>query len=94
MPETPAAIRDNTALSRFELAIDGATAVLLYRRSPGVLTIFHSEVPSTLRARGIGSQLVQGALELIRAQGLKVAPRCSFVRHFIATHPEFNDLLA
>jgi predicted GNAT family acetyltransferase len=30
----------------------------------------------------------------VRAEGLKVVPRCDFVRHYIDTHPEFRDLLA
>ena len=46
------------------------------------------------REHGIGSALVRGALEAARARGLKVKPRCSFVRAVIAKHPEFHDLLA
>ncbi len=94
MTTLAATVRDNPDRSRFELAVDGGVAVVLYRREPGMLTIFHTEVPHTMRERGLGSQLVQGALEQARLQGLKVAPRCSFVRHFIMNHPEFNDLLA
>jgi predicted GNAT family acetyltransferase len=37
---------------------------------------------------------VRGALQAARAEGLKVAPRCSFVSSYMARHPEFNDLLA
>jgi predicted GNAT family acetyltransferase len=94
MTELPAAVRDNPALSRFELGAEGLTAFANYRLAPGVITFTHTEVPPSLRERGIGSQLVQGALEHARELGLKVAPRCSFVRHYIATHSEFNDLLA
>lgn len=86
-------VRDNTALSRFDLDTEGRTAVAYYRLSPGVITFTHTEVPMEMEGRGIGSALVQGALEAARAQGLKVAPRCSFVAHYLATHPEFQDLL-
>ncbi len=87
-------VRNNTALSRFELGIGDHTAVANYRLAPGIITFFHTEVPPQLRERGIASRLVQGALEQARAQGLKVVPRCSFVRRYIDAHPEFQDVLA
>ena len=88
------AIRNNTAASRFELDAEGGTAVAHYRLSGGVMTIHHTETPPHLQGRGIASQLVRGALESVRAQNLKVVPRCSFVAAYMARHPEFNDLLA
>ncbi|MEA2991698.1 MAG: uncharacterized protein QOD40_618 [Alphaproteobacteria bacterium] len=93
-PMTPTSVRDNTALQRFELESGGATAVAYYRRSPGVIAFTHTEVPLQMRERGIGSQLMQGALQAVRAEGLKVLPRCSFVAHYLSEHPEFQDLLA
>jgi predicted GNAT family acetyltransferase len=91
---TPTTVRDNTALQRFELESGGAIAVAYYRRSPGVIAFTHTEVPPQIRERGIGSQLLQGALEAVRAEGLKVLPRCSFAAHYLSEHPEFQDLLA
>jgi predicted GNAT family acetyltransferase len=91
---TEAAVRDNTALSRFEMETEGGIAVANYRSTPGEITFFHTEVPPALRERGIAEQLVQGALQQARAQGLKVVPRCAFVAHYIEAHPEFKDLLA
>jgi uncharacterized protein len=90
----PSAIRDHTALSRFELDVDGGVAFVNYRRADGVLMLTHTEVPRHLRERGIGGQVVEATLQAARAQGLKVAPRCGFVARFIAEHPEFHDLLA
>ncbi len=89
---TEPAVRNNTAHSRFELETEFGLVVANYRASDGVVAIYHTEVPPQLRERGIGSLLVQGALELARAQGLKVIPACGFVSHYMATHPEFNDL--
>src|SRR4051812_12475336 len=62
------AVRDNTALSRFELDVAFAN----YRRVPGTVIITHTETPPRLRGRGIASEVVRGALELIRADGSKV----------------------
>ncbi len=63
-------VRNNTALSRYELDVDGTVAFADYRLSPGKVTITHTETPRALRGRGIASKLVQGALEQIRADGL------------------------
>jgi predicted GNAT family acetyltransferase len=46
-----------------------------------------------LRGRGIASELVQGALQLIRADGLKVVAACGFVVDYLQKHPEFADLV-
>jgi predicted GNAT family acetyltransferase len=86
-------VRDNPALNRFELDAEGGIAVAYYRVGPGRITITHTEVPTTLRGRGIGSVLVRGALDLARAQGLKVASGCPFVSAYLGKHPEYNDLL-
>ena len=45
------------------------------------------------RRMGIGSQLIRGALETARTDGLKVVARCSFVSAYLRRHPEFNDMV-
>ena len=70
----PDIVRDNPALSRFELDHDGRTAVAYYQLAPGVITLRHTEVPPEMSGHGIGSQLVRGALEAARARSLKVVP--------------------
>jgi predicted GNAT family acetyltransferase len=86
------AVRDNPALSRFELDVEGGLAFANYRRAPGTVIITHTETPRALRGRGIASELVQGALELIRADGDKVVAGCGFVVDYLRRHPEFSDL--
>jgi predicted GNAT family acetyltransferase len=86
-------VKDNPARSRYELDLDGGPAVALYRSAPGVVTIYHTEVPPHLRGRGIGSALARGVLQDIRAKGWKVVPRCGFVAAVIRDNPEFHDLL-
>lgn len=87
-------VRNNTALSRYELDVDGATAFANYRLAPGKVIITHTETPPALRGRGIASKLVQGALEQIRTDGLKVVAGCGFVVDYLDKHPEFSDLAA
>ena len=86
-------VRDNTALNRFELDVDGRQAVSYYRLAPGVITFVHTEVPQALSGHGVGSKLIRGALEMVRAQGLKVVPQCPFVSAYMGKHPEYSDLL-
>ena len=86
-------VTDNRELNRFELELEGGTAYVDYRRSPGVVTLVYAKVPSGLEGRGFGSQLVRGALERIRAEGGRVIPGCAFVAAFIRRHEEFQDLL-
>lgn len=85
-------VRDNTARQRFELDLGNAVAFANYRRRPGVVIITHTETPLSLRGRGIGSELVAGALALIRAQGERVVAGCGFVADYLAHHPEWQDL--
>jgi predicted GNAT family acetyltransferase len=89
-----ASVRDNTSLNRFELDAEGAVAFANYRLTPQAVIITHTETPGTLRGRGIASELVGGALELIRADGRKVIAGCGFVADYLRKHPEFADLAA
>ncbi len=87
-------VRDNKAQNRFELDVEGATAFANYRLTPSAMVITHTETPRALRGRGIASELVKGALELIRADNLKVVAGCGFVMDYLQKHPEFADLVA
>jgi uncharacterized protein len=87
-------VHNNTELHRFELDADGHMAVAYYQLAPGVITFTHTEVLQELSGRGIGSALARGALELVRAQGLKVVAKCPFISAYLGKHPEFNDLLS
>jgi len=87
-------VRDNQALSRFELDANGVTAFANYKLGDGVISILHTETPVEARGQGIASKLVAGALDIVRARGLKVIPRCAFVRAYVAKHPEVSDIVA
>ncbi len=90
---TAASVRDNKAQSRFELDVEGGLAFANYRLAPSTVIITHTETPRALRSRGIASELVQGALELIRADGSKVVAGCGFVADYLRKHPEYADLM-
>ena len=88
-------VRDDRAGSRYELVADeGGTAFAEYRLAGDTITFTHTVVPPELEGRGIGSGLVKGALDDVRARGLTVVPQCSFVAGYIGRHPDYRDLLA
>jgi uncharacterized protein len=87
------AVRDDKANDRFALDVDGAVAFANYRLTGDRVIITHTETPPVLRGRGIASELVKGALGLIRADGHKVVAGCSFVADYLDQHPEFSDLV-
>jgi uncharacterized protein len=85
-------VRDNKSQRRFELDVEGGLAFANYRLSPDTVIITHTETPRALRGRGIASELVKGALDLIRADGLKVVAGCGFVVDYLQKHPEYADI--
>ena len=87
-------VRDNPALSRYELIVDGHTAFAEYRLGPGTITFAHTSVPQELSGRGIGSALARGALEAVQQRGLRVVAQCPFIAGYIQKHPDFQALLA
>ncbi len=86
-------VRDNKAQSRFELDVEGGVAFANYRITPAAVIITHTETPRALRGHGIASDLVEGALALIRADGRKVIGACGFVVDYLSKHPEYRDMV-
>jgi uncharacterized protein len=79
---------------RFQAVVDGRPCVADYRLIGGVMQMTHTEVHPSLEGRGIAAELVAAALQYARANGLKVAPLCGFVRTYMRRHPRTHDLLA
>ncbi|MBP2312867.1 GNAT family N-acetyltransferase [Azospirillum soli] len=87
-------VKDNAALGRYELVVDGATAFADYRMEDGRRVFTHTEVPESMAGKGIGSALARGALEDARAKGMAVVPLCPFIAAYIERHPDYRDLVA
>ena len=85
---------NNPAKHRFELSVEGHIAATYYAIDGGVITFIHTEVPPELGGKEIGSKLIRGALDQVRADGLKVIAQCPFVKAFIDKNPTYQDLLA
>ena len=86
-------ISDNAAELRYELHDDGElVGEIRYRKVPGGYALVHTEVEP--KRHGLGTALVQGALDDMRARGLRVVPVCPFVITYIRRHPEYADLVS
>jgi predicted GNAT family acetyltransferase len=93
MSDATGEVRNNVAESRYELTVEGHLAAAYYKKDGNVVTFDHTEVPKELGGKGVGSRLVKGALEQVRAQNLKVIAQCPFVKGYIDKHAEFADLV-
>ncbi|MET8085598.1 GNAT family N-acetyltransferase [Micromonospora sp. NPDC005197] len=88
-------VEDNPAKNRFEILVDDALAgFTAYLPRGEVLVFTHTEVDSGFQGKGVGSTLIRGALDQVRARGGRVVPQCPFVAAFIDKHPEYADLVA
>lgn len=84
---------NNKAEHRYELTVEGHLAATYYTLAGDVITFVHTEVPPELGGKGVGSRLVKGALDQVRADGLKVVAQCPFVKGYIDKHADYADLL-
>lgn len=87
---------NNPDESRYEIFVDGQRAGLAAYRADGddVLVFTHTEIDDAHDGQGLGGQLAAGALDGVRASGLKVVAQCPFIKGWIERHPDYQDLLA
>jgi uncharacterized protein len=86
-------IINNKTAQRYELTVEGYVAATYYKVEGNVITFIHTEVPPELGGKGIGSKLIRGALDQVRADGLQVIAQCPFVKAFIEKNADYQDLL-
>jgi predicted GNAT family acetyltransferase len=87
-------VQDNTAETRFEITVDGELAGYVdYRKDGDEYALPHTRVFPQFEGRGIGGQLITGALSQIASRGGTVLPYCPFVPKVIRDHPEYLELV-
>ena len=91
---TELAVVDNPERHRYELRVgDRVAGIVQYATEPGTVVLVHTEIAPSVEGEGLGSKLVAGALDDIRARGLEVVPLCPFAAAYIERHPEYVDLV-
>ena len=89
------AVRDNPSELRYEALVgDRLVGLIRYRKEPGIVVLVHSDIDLDQEHTGLGTELVRGALDDVRARGLQVVPHCVFVQEYLRDHPEDADLVA
>ena len=85
---------DTVALHQYEFRIGDLIPRIEYIKTKnGEIYLTHTEVPSALEGKGVGSSLVRLALEDIERQQLRLVPLCPFVAGYVQKHPEWKRLV-
>lgn len=84
---------DNTDAKRFEFHIGASVPRIEYILTRNKIYLTHTEVPTELEGKGIGSALIKAALEDIEKKDLTLIPLCPFVAAYIKRHPEWKRLV-
>ena len=81
---------DNPERKRWEVRSDGRViAYAEYRLNPERITFTHTVVEPEQEGRGVGALLARTVLDNAVARGLRISPRCPFIRAYIERHPEY-----
>ena len=90
----PTEVRNNIALARFEITVDGEVAGYTeYQDTVGERAFVHTEVGPRFGESGCARALVEGALDATRREGLGALPMCREVQQFIETHPQYLSMV-
>lgn len=89
----PKAATQQVTNGRFEIESNGSVAYLEYSLAGKVLELIHTEVPESMRGKGVAAELAQSALQWAREHGAKVDVVCPLVAGYMKKHPEYSDLL-
>lgn len=87
---------DNKEKHRFELRVgEDLVGFSDYEQRIDQLSLVHVEVNPEMQGTGLAGKLMQGSIDLIRAEGDKmVVPVCSYAVMWMKRHTETHDLLA
>ena len=86
-------VTNNDQENRFEAEHEGKTAFIEYEMQGDIFNLTHTEVPKEIEGAGVGTELVRGALDIIKDEGKSVKPTCPFIAHFIEENSECKSLV-
>jgi len=88
-------VENRPAQNQYALVEDGETiGFAAYDVAGDEIRFTHTEIEPSRRRAGLGAQLVQGALDDVRAESdRRVVPLCPFVVEWIDEHVDYQELL-
>lgn len=88
--ELDLSIADNPDRHRYRARLgDRVVAYAEYELEPGRIVFTHTVVKPEMEGRGVGSRLARFVLDDARDRGLRIVPRCPFIRAYIRRHKEY-----
>lgn len=84
-------IINNEDLQQFEYIENNELAVLVYRFYKKDIAFTHTQVPTSMKGKGIGSALAAYAFDYARRINKKIMIFCPFVGAYLKKHPELSE---
>jgi uncharacterized protein len=94
--QTTVRVNDVPAAHRFEIYLDAVRIGFAdYSVDASGRYVFpHVEIDPSFGGRGLGGELVRGAMDEMRARRARVVAVCPFLVAWLHEHPDYHDLLA
>lgn len=95
MSTLPIQIEEKDTKGRAFLEIEGETKAEMTFSKAGdsLIIIDHTEVDDSLRGQGVGRQLLDQVVAMVREQGKKVIPLCPFAKSVFDKDESIRDVL-
>lgn len=86
--------KSNGSKGSFYIEIEGKKVAEMTYSVAGEerIIVDHTEVDDSLRGQGAGLQLVEYAVNYVRAKNIKMLPLCPFTKATLLKHPEWKDV--
>jgi predicted GNAT family acetyltransferase len=93
--ENEITIADAREQSRYEArdADGNLMGFVDYKLTGPVIAFLHAETLPEFRGRGVAGKIAVKSLDDARESGLRVKPACPFYKEYLASHPEYADLV-
>jgi hypothetical protein len=86
-------MKNNQALSRYELEINGLVAFADYRTEGDIIIIDYVFAPPELRGAGAAGSLMKEIVGEAMNKKMKIHPVCSYAAVWLRKHKEYHDLI-
>ena len=80
--------------NRYVLNIDNQIAKIEYEINNSKMYLTHSEVPNSLRGRGIGKILVTKTFEKLTEEGYRAVAICSYIKLVAIRSEKWKDIIS
>ena len=84
----------NATAHRYEMDVEGNTVFADVRREGEILHINYVEAPPALRGTGAAGRFMQGLMDIVKNENLKVIPRCGYAAAWIDRHADYKTYVA